>query len=86
MKFLAQTLLAMLCLAAVGVVWADHHERAGTCNDAKLQMEYFCDPKNAANDTMADIGTACRNAKINVKSACDGIVDPDKEYEFEKGQ
>ena len=39
-----------------GITLADHHtekermERAGNCDDAKKQMEYFCDESNAAND------------------------------------
>ena len=57
--------------------------RVGTCHDAKSQMEYFCNPDNAANDSMVAIGTACTNAKNNVKEACEGIVEPDKTYEFE---
>ncbi len=58
--------------------------RVGTCNDAKSQMEYFCDAKNAKNDTMVGFGTACNNAKKNVKEACEGVVEPDKEYKFKK--
>ena len=56
--------------------------RVGTCDDAKSQMEYFCNPDNAARDSMVAIGTACTNAKNNVKEACEGIVEPDKTYEF----
>ena len=56
--------------------------RVGTCNDAKSQMEYFCNPDNAASDSMVAIGTACNNAKNNVKEACEGIVEADKTYEF----
>jgi hypothetical protein len=72
-----------------GVAIADHHkdkaylERAGNCNDAKSQMEYFCDQSNAAQDSMVAIGTACNNAKNNVKAACEGIDTPDAEYKFE---
>lgn len=58
--------------------------RVGTCEDAKSQMEYFCETKNAAKDSMVSIGTACNNAKNNVKEACEGIVQPDKEYKFNK--
>ena len=57
--------------------------RVGTCNDAKSQREYFCNPDNAASDSMVAIGTACTNAKNNVKEACEGIVEPDKKYEFD---
>ena len=66
------------------LVLADHHEtkktRVGTCEDAKKQQDYFCDQKNAANDSMVALGTACRNAKINVKEACEGIVEKDEVY------
>ena len=58
-------------------------ERAGNCKDARSQMEYFCDEKNAASDSMVAIGTACNNAKNNVKAACEGIDAPDPEYKFE---
>jgi hypothetical protein len=57
--------------------------RVGTCNDAKNQMEYFCNPANAASDSMVAIGTACTNAKNNVKEACEGIVEADKPYQFD---
>ncbi|MEK6209638.1 MAG: hypothetical protein AABM64_04560 [Pseudomonadota bacterium] len=57
--------------------------RVGTCKDAKSQREYFCNPANAASDSMVAIGTACTNAKNNVKEACEGIVEPDKTYEFD---
>ncbi len=54
--------------------------RAGSCDDAKKQMDYFC--KANPNDTMVSIGTACTNAKNNVKAACEGVVEADKKYEF----
>ena len=72
-----------------GVALADHHsekerlERAGNCSDAKKQMAYFCDESNAGSDSMVAIGTACTNAKNNVKAACEGIETPDAEYTFE---
>ncbi len=55
--------------------------RVGTCEDARSQQEYFCDMKNAENDSMVALGTACRNAKVNVKEACEGVVIPDAKYE-----
>ena len=58
-------------------------QRAGNCQDAKSQMDYFCDEKNAASDSMVAIGTACNNAKNNVKAACEGIDAPDPEYKFD---
>ncbi len=85
MKVMKSTVTLGLFLAMAGsVALADHHEtkktRVGTCEDAKKQQEYFCDKKNAANDSMVALGTACRNAKINVKEACEGIVEKDEVY------
>jgi formiminotetrahydrofolate cyclodeaminase len=85
MKFNKSAVVLGLALAlAGGVVMADHHgekkTRVGTCADAKKQQDYFCDMKNAASDSMVALGTACRNAKINVKEACDGVVDKDEAY------
>ena len=82
------TLLAFLLVAfwfASGLAAAADtgKTRVGTCNDAKSQMDYFCNPANAATDSMVAIGTACNNAKNNVKEACEGIVEADKTYEFD---
>ena len=57
-------------------------ERAGNCNDAKSQMDYFCN-SSSANDTMVAIGTACTNAKKNVEAACEGKVEKDQPYKFD---
>lgn len=68
-----------------GAVWAaEKDERAGTCEDAKSQMSYFCDEKNSGNDTMVAIGTACENAKKNMAAACEGKTEADKAYKFDK--
>ncbi len=85
MKSIKSTLVLGLMLALVGgVAVADHHgekkTRVGTCDDAKKQQDYFCDMKNAASDSMVALGTACRNAKINVKEACEGVVEKDEAY------
>ncbi len=85
MRVTKNTVTLGLFLAMAGsVALADHHEtkktRVGTCEDAKKQQENFCDKKNAANDSMVALGTACRNAKINVKEACEGIVEKDEVY------
>lgn len=81
--------LATLILVP-GMVIADHHkdkthmERGGNCSDARKQKEYFCDQSNAAQDSMVQIGTACNNAKNNVKAACEGVAVPDAEYKFDE--
>ena len=85
MKSRKITLVLGLMLALVGgVAVADHHgekkTRVGTCEDAKKQQDYFCDMKNAASDSMVALGTACRNAKINVKEACEDVVEKDETY------
>ena len=76
--------LAVLLLITGSAAVADHHgekkTRVGTCEDAKKQQDYFCDQKNAAGDSMVALGTACRNAKINVKEACEGVVQADEAY------
>ena len=80
---LAPVLAALLLITGPAAI-ADHHgekkTRVGTCADAKKQQDYFCDQKNAASDSMVALGTACRNAKINVKEACEGVVQPDETY------
>ena len=87
MRSTQSTLLAILLAAfwlVPEAVAADSNKtRVGTCNDARSQMEYFCNPDNAASDSMVAIGTACNNAKNNVKEACEGIVEADKTYEFD---
>lgn len=82
MKHIAIAITALGIAFSIGAsVAADKKdERAGTCADAKSQMEYFCDEKNAASDSMVAIGTACTNAKNNVKAACEGVVEEDKTY------
>ena len=76
-------LLVAFWLVSEAASAADSNKtRVGTCNDAKSQMEYFCNPDNAASDSMVAIGTACNNAKNNVKEACEGIVEADRTYEF----
>lgn len=72
-------------LAVTSAVAEDRKdERAGTCADARSQMEYFCDASKGDNDSMVAIGTACTNARKNVEAACEGKVEPDKAYKFDK--
>ena len=74
-------LFGMLLGSGHGLADDERKTRVGTCEDARSQQEYFCDMKNAENDSMVALGTACRNAKVNVKEACEGIVIPDAKYE-----
>ena len=71
----------MLLSSGQGLAAEETKTRVGTCTDARSQQDYFCDMTNAANDSMVALGTACRNAKINVKEACEGVVLPDTQYE-----
>ncbi len=80
MKRLMMGSLVLALVAGATGAADDKKTRVGTCDDAKKQEAYFCDKSNAANDSMVAIGTACRNAKLNVKEACEGIVDKDTEY------
>jgi hypothetical protein len=59
----------------------DPATRAGSCAEAKSQMAFFCDPNST--DMMSGL-TACTNAKKNVKSACEGVVEADQAYKFDK--
>ena len=70
-----------LCVGSVSYA-ADKDERAGKCNDAKSQMDYFCSKENAGGDTLVSLGTACNNAKDNVAAACEGKGKADQTYEF----
>ncbi len=72
--------LALALVVGLAVAADGKKTRVGTCDDAKKQEAYFCDKSNAANDSMVALGTACRNAKLNVKEACEGVVDKDTEY------
>ena len=82
--------LGFLCLTWIAhAADEDKKTRVGTCADAKKQQEYFCGVKmgmggivHAATDSMAALGPACGNAKVNVKEACEGVVAPNLEYKF----
>ncbi len=60
--------------------------RGGTCADAKKQHEYYCEGKGDPNDIFTQANIACNNAKRNMAAACDGVVEPDKKYEFDDGK
>lgn len=62
----------------------DERTRVGTCEDAKSQMEYFCEEKESNSNDMMIGFNACANAEKNVKEACEGIIEPDLEYKFDK--
>lgn len=83
-KVVGLACLAMI-LSATSALAADKKkdERAGKCEDAKSQMEYFCSKENSKGDTLVSLGTACNNAKDNVAAACEGKVKEDLKYEFD---
>lgn len=74
----------VLGLAATVGVSAEKDTRAGSCDDAKKQHEYYCEGKNDPNDQFTTTNIACNNAKRNMAAACEGKVVPDAEYTFEK--
>ena len=71
-----------LVFASVLAVAAEKDTRAGTCEDAKSQFEYFCNRKGNPDDIMVQTPIACNNAKNNMAAACEGKVEPDVKYEF----
>jgi len=74
----------VLWLAVTGSYAADNDTRAGTCDDAKKQHEYYCEGKNDPNDIFTQANIACNNAKRNMAAACEGKASPDAEYKFEQ--
>lgn len=73
-----------LTLAATASLAAEIDTRGGTCEDAKKQHEYYCEGKNDPNDIFTQANIACNNAKRNMAAACEGKVEADAEYKFEK--
>ncbi len=63
---------------------AEKQSRVGSCEDARSQMQYFCEEKEQNSNDMMIGFNACNNAQKNVKEACEGIVEADVEYKFEK--
>ncbi|MEO6024105.1 MAG: hypothetical protein ABIP64_13510 [Burkholderiales bacterium] len=72
---------AVVGFVASGVYGADKDTRAGNCEDAKSQYEYFC--KGNSNDIMMQVPIACNNAKKNMAAACEGKVEDDQPYKFD---
>jgi hypothetical protein len=74
----------LLGLVATVAVAQEKDTRGGTCEDAKKQHEYYCEGKNDPNDIFTQANIACNNAKRNMAAACEGKVEQDSEYKFEK--
>lgn len=85
MKFIAILAGLGLSMASLVVIGAEKDTRGGTCDDAKKQHEYYCEGKNDPNDIFTQANIACNNAKRNMAAACDGIVEPDAQYQFKEG-
>jgi benzoyl-CoA reductase/2-hydroxyglutaryl-CoA dehydratase subunit BcrC/BadD/HgdB len=81
MKTLKLISVAMCSLAFTTVNAAEKDTRAGNCEDAKSQYEYFC--KGNSNDIMMTVPIACNNAKKNMAAACEGKVEADQPYKFD---
>jgi hypothetical protein len=73
---------AAALISAVPAMAQEKDTRAGSCEDAKSQVEYFCNGKGNPNDIMVQAPIACNNAKKNMAAACEGKVEADKKYEF----
>lgn len=73
-----------LAIAASAGMAQQKDERAGTCNDAKQQWDYYCNGKGDPNDIFTQANIACNNAKRNMAAACEGKVEADASYEFNK--
>ncbi len=59
-------------------------ERGGTCEDAKQQWDYYCNGKGDPNDIFTQANIACNNAKRNLAAACEGKLEADNPYKFDK--
>jgi hypothetical protein len=83
-KSLSVIFASVLALAAASGFTAEEKDtRAGTCEDAKKQHEYYCEGKGDPNDIFTQANIACNNAKRNMAAACEGKAAPDAEYKFE---
>ena len=85
MKFIAILAGMSLSMASLAAIGAEKDTRGGTCDDAKKQHEYYCEGKNDPNDIFTQANIACNNAKRNMAAACDGVVEPDNQYQFKEG-
>lgn len=84
MKHIGLAFVSALLLSGTSVFAAEKDTRAGSCNDAKSQFEYFC--KGDSNDIMMQVPIACNNAKKNMAAACDGKTEADQPYKFEESK
>ncbi len=82
MKTLSLVAMVMCSLTFSIAVAQEKDTRAGNCEDAKSQYEYFC--KGDSNDIMMQVPIACNNAKKNMAAACEGKVEADQPYKFEE--
>ena len=53
-------------------------QRAGSCEDAKAQMTYWCEERQSIS--VISMGLECDNAKKNVAEACEGEETEDQVY------
>lgn len=82
MKALKLITMVVFGVASTTVSAAEKDTRAGNCEDAKSQYEYFC--KGNSNDIMMQVPIACNNAKKNMAAACEGKVEADQPYKFDE--
>jgi len=81
------TLSILVLFAAMSGAVADDTEktpekeqaqRAGTCEEAKTQMKYWCEEHQ--NVSVVVTGLECKNAERNVAEACEGVKSKDHKY------
>jgi hypothetical protein len=75
--------VVVVTLFATTAMAQEKDTRAGNCEDAKSQVDYFCNGKGNPNDIMVQAPIACNNAKNNMAAACDGRAEKDLPYKFE---
>ena len=56
----------------------EQEQRAGTCEEAKKQMKYWCEERQQVSVVVT--GLECENAERNFKEACEGVKSEDHDY------
>lgn len=84
MKFIMMLAGLSLGIAAVATNALARDERGGTCEEAKLQWDYYCNGKGDPNDIFTQANIACNNAKRNMAAACEGKSEQDYKYELKE--
>jgi hypothetical protein len=86
MKLCLTICISLLCLLFGAASAVEKDQRGGDCEQTKSQYEYFCTKQGdpAKDDIMTTANIACGNAKRNMAAACEGIIEKDTAYTFDK--